>query len=220
MAAPLGHPEATTRTRFRPELALIVAGTAAVVLLAFSGMRAWRLDTSRRLELRRAESTLETFADLRRRYEPAVAAESIAWRRTWLQLQELGVGGDERLSLTQRVTRSAEAAGLRNVRVLIEEPDTAGQQPRLSTDGVQSKPAPYSLRVECHGGLESVIAFLGQLPPSVAPTRLSLLRQDGRGQHRITLAVYELTFDNGVPPGWSALERGSGGAGGNDRPGG
>ena len=107
MATPLGHPEATTRTRFRPELALIVAGTAAVVLLAFSGMRAWRLDTSRRLGLRRAESTLETFADLRRRYEPAVAAESIAWRRTWLQLQELGVGGDERLGLTQRVTRSA-----------------------------------------------------------------------------------------------------------------
>ena len=68
-------------------------------------------------------------------------------------------------------------------------------------EGVQSKSAPFSLLVECRGGLESVIGFLGQLPPSVAPTRLSLVRQDGRGPHRISLAVYELTFSSGVPPG-------------------
>jgi hypothetical protein len=220
MATTPARPGPTTSTGLRPQVALIVAGAAALVLLAFSGVRAWRLDTARRQDLRRAESTLESFAELRRRYEPAVAAESIAWRRTWMQLRELGVGADERLSLTQRVTRSAEAAGLRSVRVLIEAPDTAGQQPRLSTEGVQSKSAPYSLRVECRGGLESVIAFLGQLPPSVAPMRMSLVRQDGRGPHRISLAVYELTFTNGVPPGWSSLERGNAAAGGHGRPGG
>lgn len=212
-----------TSAASRPQLVLVVAAAAALALLAFAGVRAWRLDASRRLELRRAESTLATFADLRQRYQPAVAAESIAWRRAWLQLRELGVGtggGDERLSLAERVARTAEAAGLRNVRVLIEAPDTVALLPRLSTEGVQSKSAPYSLRVECRGGLESVIAFLGQLPPSVAPTRLSLLKQDGRGPHRISLAVYELTFTNGVPIDWSSLERGNAAAGGNNRPGG
>lgn len=217
-ASPAGSGLLTDAGR-RPQLVLIVAGAAALVLLALSGMRALRLDSARRQELRRAESTLATFAELRRRYEPAVAAESIAWRRAWLQLQELGVGSDGRLTLTQRVTRSAEDAGLKDVRVLIEKPDTVEQQPRLSTDGVQSTLAPYSLRVECRGGLESVIAFLGQLPPSVAPTRLTLVRQDGRGPHRISLAVYELTFTNGVPPGWSSLESGSPGAGGRRGPG-
>jgi len=92
------------------------------------------------------------------------------------------------------------------VRVLIEAPDTVGLQQRFSAEGVQSKPAPYSLRVECSGDLGAVIAFLGQLPPSVSPTRLSLVRQDGRGPHRISLAVYEITFTNGAPPGWSSLD--------------
>ena len=204
----------------RQQLVRVVAAGAAVVLLVVSGFRASRLDASRRQELRRAESVLETFADLRRRYEPAVAAESIAWRRAWLQLREAGVGasGDERLSLAERVAGTAEAAGLRDVKVLIEAPDTAAQLQRLSTEGVQSRSAPYGLRVESRGGLESVIAFLGQLPPSVAPTRLSLVKQDGRGPHRISLTVYELTFTNGVPFDWSSLERGDAGAGGNPRP--
>ena len=183
------------------------------------GYRAWKLDAARQLELRRAQSVLSSFADLRRQYVPAVAAESIAWRRAWLQLQELGVGNEPALSLTQRVTRSAEDAGLTGVRVLVEGPDTLGQE-RVSTEGVQSKPASYSLRVECRGGLPAVLAFLGQLPPSVAPTRLSLVRQDGRGPHRISLAVYEITLTNGAPADWSSMERGSAGVGRSDRPGG
>ncbi len=204
----------------RPQLSLMVAGALSIAILGWSGVRATRLDTARRAELRRAQATLETFAGLRSRYEPAVAAESIAWRRIWMEMQELGVIGDERLALTQRVARAAEVAGLREVKVLIGEPDTTGQPARLSTEGVQSKSAPFSLLVEGRGGLQSVIGFLGQLPPSVAPTRLSLVRQDGRGPHRISLAVYELTFTNGAPPGWTSLERDDAGARGVGRSGG
>jgi len=204
----------------KPPVVLFATAITVLVLLVFVGVRARRLDATRRQELQRAESVLRSFAALRRRYEPAAAAESIAWRRAWLQLQELGVGSDQRLTLTQRVTRAAEDAGLTAVRVLIEAPDTTGQQGRLSTEGVQSKLASYSLRVECRGGLASVIAFLGQLPPSVGPTRLSLVRQDGRGPHRISLAVYELTFTNGAPSDWSSMERDGSGAGGGVRPGG
>jgi hypothetical protein len=220
MGASFARLEARVKTGVRPHVVFIVAGVLSIAILAWAGVRAWRLDNTRRDDLRRAEATLTTFAALRQRYEPAVAAESIAWRRTWLQLQELGVGPDERLSLTQRVARAAESAGLRSVRVHIEPADTAGLQARPSTEGVQSKLASYSLRVECRGSLEAVLGFLGQLPPSVAPTQLSLVRQDGRSPHRISLAVYELTFTNGVPRGWSSLERSDPGAGDGSRPGG
>lgn len=210
----------STPASLPPHLVLLLAGVLATALLAWSGTRSAKLSAARARDLTRAQSTLASFADLRRRYEPAVAAESIAWRRAWLQLQELGVASGERLNLTTQVTRAAEDAGLRDVRVLIAAPDTTGQQPRLSTEEAQSTPAPYSLRVECRGGLESVLAFLDHLPPSVAATRLSLVRQDGQAAHRISLAVYEFTFTNGVPSGWSSIERGSVGSGGSRRPGG
>ena len=204
----------------RPVHSLIAAAAAAVVLLTWSGVRVSRAETQRRTELRRADATLAAFAELRGRYEPAVAAESIAWRRTWMELRELGVAGDERLALTQRVARAAELAGLRDVKVLIADPDTTGQQARLVTEGVRSKSAPFSLLVECRGGLQEVVTFLGDLPLSVEPTRLGLVRQDGRRPHRISLAVYELTFSNGVPPGWSSVERDHNGTGSGSRPGG
>lgn len=219
MAGSLARLIAKKTVPVRPVHSLLAAAALALVLLGWSAVRSSRVESARRTELRRVTATLENFADLRRRYTPAVAAESIAWRRTWMELRELGVSGDERLAITQRVARAAELAGLRDVRVHITSSDTAGEQARLHTEGVQSSSAPFSLLVECRGGLQEVVAFLGELPLSVEPTRLGLVRQDGRGQHRISLAVYELTFTNGVPPGWSSLERGDAGAGGVGRPG-
>lgn len=216
--APAG--KARMQWMLRPAVTLLAAGVLATGLLAWSGLRASRLVSARRLEVRRARTTLEAFASLRRRYEPAVAAESISWRRTMSQLRELGVVGDERLAMTQRIARAAEDAGLGGVKVNITEPDTAGGSTRPSSEGVQSTSAPFSLLVEGRGGLASVIAFLGALPPSVAPTTVSLVRQDGRGPHRIRLTVYELTFSNGAPPGWSSVERGSDRGSSGDRTGG
>ena len=55
----------------------------------------------------------------------------------------------------------------------------------------------FGLVVECRGTLRSVLAFLGALPPSVAPTSVDLVRQEaGSARHRLTLAVYELEFQN------------------------
>jgi hypothetical protein len=205
----------------KPQVTMMAASVVAVLVLGWSGYRASRLAATRTLDVRRAQSTLEAFAGLRQRYEPAAAAESIAWRRTLLQLRELGVVGDERLTVTQHVARAAEAAGLRGVKVnIILSSDTTGQQARPPTEGVQSKPAPFSLVVECRGGLTSVVSFLGALPPSVAPTTVRLVRQDGGGPHRISLAVYELTFPNGAPSGWSSVERDNPRGSGSDRPGG
>ena len=124
-----------------------------------------------------------------------------------MELHALGVVGDERLSLTQTVTRAAEAAGLRDVRVLIGAADTTGLDTRLSTEGVRRQSAPFGLVVECRGNLQAIVTFLGELPSSVAPTTLSLVRQDGRARHRLSLAVYELQFLNGPPTLWSPLER-------------
>jgi len=203
-----------------PALTRLLAALLSMAVLAWVGVRASRTTESLRRDLRRAQTALADFADLRRRYEPAVAAESIAWRRTLMELQDLGVLGDERLAVTQAVSRAAEFAGLRDVRVLIGPPDTTGGEKRLSTEGIGRRPAPFSLLVECRGGLRSVIAFLGQLPPSVAATQLSLARQDAGRRHRISLAVYELTFPNGPPSVWSPLERGAPAGRGRDRPGG
>lgn len=193
-----------------PAITRLIAAVLATAVLGWTAIRVSRTETARRTELNRAKSTLATFASLREKYEPAVAAESIAWRRTWMELQDLGIIGDERLAITQSVARAAEAAGLRDVRVLIGPADTTGSEKRLSTEGVQRKTAPFSLLVESRGGLRAVVAFLHHLPPSVAAIQLSLVRQDGRRSHKISLAVYELTFSNGPPSPslWSSVERG------------
>ena len=204
-----------------PAATRLLAAGVGIVLLAWAGVRASRAGHERRLQLRAAEATLATFAEWQRRYQPAVAAESIAWRRTWMELQDLGIVGDERLSLTQHVARAAEFAGLRDVRVSIQpDPDTTGSDERLSTEGVRRQSAPFGLLVECRGNLQAVVNFLGDLPPSVAPTGLTLARQDGRARHRFTLAVYELQFSNAPAPVWSPAERGASGAVGGGRSGG
>ncbi len=204
-----------------PTITRLVAAVLGTLLLGWAGIRASRAGFERRLELRETEATLATFSEWQRTYQPAVAAESIAWRRTWMALQDLGVAGDERLALTQGVARAAEFAGLRDVRVTIaNEPDTTGSDERLSTDGVRRQSAPFGLLVECRGNLQAVVDFLGDLPPSVATTGLTLARQDGRARHRFTLAVYELQFANAPTPVWTPAERRAAGAVGGGRTGG
>lgn len=190
-----------------PTVTRLAAAALGAVLLLWSGVRVSRADSARQAELKRAQATLATFAEWKRRYEPAVAAESIAWRRTLMELQALGVIGDERLALTKSVSRAAEAAGLRDVKVLIDAPDTTGSDARLSTVGVRRQAAPFGLVVECRGNLQAIVSFLGELPPSVAPTNLNLVRQDGRARHRLLLAVYELQFSNGSASLSTPLER-------------
>jgi hypothetical protein len=196
-----------SQIRISPAVTRLAAAVLGIALLAWSGTRVASAGRARRVELRAAEGTLATFADWQRRFQPAVAAESIAWRRTWMELRDLGVVGDERLALTQSIARAAEFAGLRDVRVMIAEPDTTGSDVRLSTRGVRRQTAPFGLLVECRGNLQAMVIFLGDLPPSVAPTSVSLTRQDGRGRHRITLAVYELEFANAPLSLGSSRER-------------
>jgi hypothetical protein len=224
-----GAPPQASRWSFRPRtvdpaVTLILACFLAIGALTWSGLRSARAADARKAELSRVRTELEGFEDLNRRYAPAAAAESLSWRQTWAQLRQLGVFGDDRLGMTQQVSRAAEDAGLSDVRVLIGPPDTTGLETRLSTEGIRRKPASFSLLVEGRGGMRSVIAFLGRLPPSVVVSGLSLVRQDARQRHRISLAVYELEFTNGSPAGtsdvWPPLERGAAGGGDDRRPGG
>lgn len=207
-------------TKSGPDIIRLLCAVLAIGMLGWVAIRAKSRGDAARTELRTARAALDEFASLRQRYRPAVAAESISWRRTWMELQSLGVIGDERLASTQHVARAAESAGLSGVKVLIGPGDTTGVEKRLSTEGVERKPASYSLVVEGRGGMRSVIAFLGQLPPSVAPTQLTMSRQSGSARHRISLAVYELQFTNGPPPNslWSSPERRSAGDSSSRRP--
>jgi hypothetical protein len=214
-----------SRLRLSPAMTRLGAAVLGIVILAWAGSRAARAGFERRAALRQARSTLATFADWRSRYRPAVAAESIAWRRAWMEVRDLGVLGDERLAVTQHVARAAEYAGLQSVRVSIEEPDTTGSDARLSTREVRRRAAPFSLVVECRGNLQSILEFLGALPPSVAATSMSLVRQEGSARHRLSLAVYELDVENvpapTVPPvSLAPVERGAAAGGGRDRTGG
>ena len=190
-----------------PAVTRLIAAALSVAVLAWAGIRVSRSGAVRRAELKRAEATLATFADWRRRYQPAAAAESISWRRTLMELQALGVIGDERLTLTQAVGRAAEESGLRDVKVIIDLPDTTGSDARLSTEGVRRQSASFGLVVECRGNLQAIVTFLGALPPSVAPVNLNLVRQEGRARHRLLLAVYELQFSHGPVSLSSPLER-------------
>ena len=214
------------RIRLTPTITRLAAAILGIAMLAWAGTRASRAGFERRAALREARATLATFADWRSRYRPAVAAESIAWRRAWMEVRDLGVLGDERLTVTQHVARSAEYAGLHGVRVLIEEPDTTGSNARLSTREVRRRAAPFSLVVECRGSLQSVLAFIGALPPSVAPTSMSLVRQEGSARHRLTLAVYELDVEHVspvpavAPASIAPVERGAARGGRGDRAGG
>jgi hypothetical protein len=203
----LSSSQAKAAAAINPAVTRLIAAVLGAGLLVWGGLNATRAGKANRADLRRAKTTLATFADWRKRYMPAVAAESIAWRRTLMELHALGVIGDERLTLTQAIARAAEGAGLRDVRVLIVTADTTGSDARLSTEGVRRQSAPFGLVVECRGNLQAVVTFLGELPSSVAPTTLSLVRQDGRARHRLSLAVYELQFSNGPPTLWSPLER-------------
>ena len=217
---------ADPRIWLTPTVTRLAAALLGTLVLAVAGTRASRAGDERRAALREARATLATFADWRNRYQPAVAAESIAWRRAWMEVRDLGILGDERLAVTQHVARAAEFAGLHSVRVLIEEPDTTGSDARLSTSEVRRRGAPFSLVVECRGSFQSILAFLGSLPPSVAATTLSLVRQDGNARHRLSLAVYELDFENAPPVPAAApvsvapVERGAPGVGRGDRAGG
>ena len=205
----LSFPAIKTRVLgISPVVTRLAVTGLGVALLAWAGIRTSRTAEAKRGQLRQADSVLTTFADWRRRYRPVVAAESIAWGRTRLQVERLGVLGDERLALTRMITQAAEAAGLQDVRVRIQPPDTTGSAARLSTEGVLRRTAPFGLSVEGRGSLQAMVAFLGELPPSVAPTDLVLVRQDGRARHRLTLAVYEIELLNGSPADWTPQERG------------
>ena len=201
MTSPVQNaPSRLSIPKIDPAISLLAAAAVAIGLLTWSGVRSSKAASARKAAVAAANSELAAFQDLQRRYSPAVAAESLSWRQTWMRVVDLGVLGGDRLGLTGAVSRSAEEAGLRDVRVLIGPPDTTGVEARLSTGGIRRKPAPFSLLVEVRGGMQSVISFLGRLPPSVAVTRLSLVQQDPGKRHRISLAVYELEFSDGSPP--------------------
>ena len=205
-----------------PAITRLIVGVVAIGLLGWSGLRAARRAAAATSELKAVQATIADFAELRKRFAPAAAAESIAWRRTLMELQSLGVADDERLAITREVASAAESAGLQNVKVVIGEADTTGVAERLSKGGVGRKSASFGLTVEARGGMASVLTFLGRLPLSVTATSLGMQRDPAGGaRHRVSLAVYELTFENDPPPGlWAPAQRDSAGAGRAARPGG
>lgn len=186
---------------------LVFAGIAAAVLV-WTGLRITAAGNGHRAALREARGTLARYDSWRRAYQPPSAAESGAWRRSRMEARQLGIVGDERLELTQAISRAAEIAGLRDVRVRVVPSDTTGSEARLSTEGVQRSPASFGLLVEGRGSLQAMANLLGHLPSSVAATNLHFVRQDGRARHQLLLAVYEVSFSNGTSSVSPSAQRG------------
>jgi hypothetical protein len=186
---------------------LIFAGLGAAIL-AWTGLRVTASGNANRIALREARAALARYDGWRRAYQPPSATEPAAWRRSGMEAQQLGIVGDERLELTQAISRAAEIAGLRDVRVRVVPSDTTGSEARLSTEGVQRSPASFGLLVEGRGSLQAMANLLGRLPSSVAATNLHLVRQDGRARHQLQLAVYEVSFSNGISSVSPSAERG------------
>lgn len=203
--------------RIPPGAVRLLAFGIGTALLLWGAASARRAGLATRAELRQTERTADMLESWRARFRPATPAESLLWQRRRLEVQDLGVAGDERLALARRISRAAESAGLSDVRVLVVEADTTDFATRLSHEGMERRIAPFGLAVEFRGNLQGVVAFIGELPLSVAPTQIGLVRQDGRSRHRMSLAVFELDLINGTTAIGTSLERGDrdrlGGAG-------
>ena len=123
--------------------------------------------------------------------QPATTAESQEWFRVQSALQQLGASPDSRLTLLEVITRRAERAGLRNVRVLLTPVDSIPAIPRDGAPPVTIKVADYGIMVDFKGSFAATRTFLASLPPAVGVQRVTITRDGQAVGTRAVLTVYE-----------------------------
>lgn len=127
--------------------------------------------------------------------QPASNVEIQEWQQIQSTLQQLGAAPDARLTLLEVVTRRAERAGLRNVRVSLSAIDTIPAIPRTGAPPVTIKVAEYALLVEFKGNFAATRTFLATLPPTVGVQRINISRSGPTLGTRAILTVYEAVAD-------------------------
>jgi hypothetical protein len=170
--------------------AIGVALLATIVALALgiSARRQAAPLNAERDRLRAASAELESFRSSFR----ATTPEEDAFRLP--DSLSVGVSRDVRVTLAQLVAQRAEQSGLRDVRIRFAPPDSGAAPAAPDFGGAHI--ADYSIALECHGGMSSLLSLIRHLPPSVALERISATRGGGTGDFVVTLAVFETPPEN------------------------
>src|ERR1043165_7093708 len=145
---------------------------------------------------RRAADQFET---ARQQFHVPTSSESADLLRESANLGALGVPASERINLMELVSRLADAAALRNVRVNFRPGggDSVYLPPRvIGTTSINA--AAYSVSVEFTGSFVGLVKFVSSLPPSVSVSRMGAARRSGGASYHLLLGVYEVTIGGGT----------------------
>ena len=77
------------------------------------------------------------------------------------------------------------------MRVKFAAPDSAAAPDKPDLFASTVAVADYGVSIECEGGFAALLSFVGQLPPSVALQRISVVHDKAGSHFHVMLAVFE-----------------------------
>lgn len=183
---------ARTATLMRTYRTQILIGSVSVVaFVGFIGlgMAARRHTAATAVEVTQLASIRSEVSNFRTAFRASPADD--AWLVSVDDTTMISTTHDLRVSLAEQVASKAERVGLADVRVRFTPPDSAAAPPRPDLMRSSVTIADYTLTVDAAGSLGDVLAFVNQLPPSVALQRLTATRSNNGAEYHLVLAVLE-----------------------------
>jgi len=173
---------------------LLVAGLTLVTVVASVRVAgpARKQKAALETESARLDAVIRSSALWMTQFQPASNEEAAIWQNTDAEVQTLGVKPTERLTVAQVVARRADEAGYGSAHLKFLPADAAASIPPRQVAGVTFNPAQYKLQITGAGGIGTLNAFLGGLPPAVQVQSVKLAG-GGNGQVNttVTLSVFE-----------------------------
>ncbi len=163
----------------------------------FAGTRARRQSQILSAEAQRLERIVRSSDLWIRSFQPASTEETAIWQNVDYEIQKLGIGPADRLTLAQVIARQAEESGLGGAHLKFSPADSTGAAPARAAAGINFKAAPYGIVITGIGAVGPVSNLLASLPPAVKATRLGLVREGEAVRTTLLLAVYEPEGSNG-----------------------
>ena len=160
-----------------------------LVALVLGGAARRRLDPMQR-QVRDLRNAMQTISVFQSSYRPLSPEQESRLAHVADSL-DLGSPAGMRLPVAEAVTRVAELAGLRQVRVRFAAPDSAFIPPRGAGDAAHLTPAGYVVALDGDGAFADVVRALNTLPRFVSVVRLTATNERAAVHYHIVLAVYE-----------------------------
>ena len=121
--------------------------------------------------------------------QPALAAESLAWRESEATLRALGGEATRPLTLARLVAQRAEEAGIDELHVSVLPADSVTALTPVAAGGWSLVGEREGLVVEFEGDLTDVVGFLGALPPQAVVSALTVSPVEERLRARVSLVT-------------------------------